>query len=347
MRTLSLFLLLAAWLTLNLRAEIVTLSDGRVIEGEIISENESDIVIKVASGKMTLKREEIQSIDKRKSATAQLRDRMDALAKGKDNDNKDEWLTLAESAGAKGARDEATRAYSRVIQLDPNHSAARKALGFVKSNGEWVLKSDLKERDNAAPGRDGTAARDTSREPMSKEKLAAAAGLNAVTSADEKQVNCPNCHGTGIWIMLPCLNCNKSSKPGYKNMGDHFEMDQRCGGTGKTVGMYCDLCNKTGKVLLSHLTPASGGTKQPPNGRLWCPVCHGTGVETFLPCNQCKRSKWPGYLFMGDHIILCNSCGGAGKKAALDCANCNKTGLVNAIQTDPNKQYGIGVGPNK
>ncbi len=348
MRCFSRVLLTVAWMCLNLHAEIVTMSDGRVIEGDVVSENESEIVVKVASGKMTLKREEIQSVEKKKSAASTLRDKMDKLTKSADKDSKDEWMTLAESASAKGAREEANRAYNRVIQIDPNNSAARKALGFVKSNGEWVLKSDLKERDKATDGPNAAAANPSngySKEGMSKEKIAAAAGLNEVTSIDEKPVNCPNCNGTGIWIVLPCLNCNKSGKPGYKNLGDHFEMDQRCGGTGKTIGMYCDLCNRTGKVLLSHISPMKGGTKQPPNGRLWCPVCHGSGVETYLPCNQCKRSKWPGYMFMGDEVLRCNSCGGAGKKAALDCNFCNKTGLVNAEKTDPKKQFGIGVGP--
>ncbi len=145
--------------------------------------------------------------------------------------------------------------------------------------------------------------------------------------------------------MLPCLNCNKSDKPGYKNLGDHYEIDQRCGGTGKVVGMYCELCNKTGKVMLSHLMPANGGTKTPPAGRAWCPVCNGTGVEKYIPCLQCKRSKWPGYNFFGDRVEVCNSCGGMGKKVGIQCANCNCTGLVNATQTDPTKQFGIGVGP--
>ncbi|MEI6232531.1 MAG: hypothetical protein WCT04_05735 [Planctomycetota bacterium] len=327
------------------RAEIVTMSDGRVIEGEVVSETETTIVLKVISGKMTLKREEIQNIDKKKSAAAQLRDKMDELAKSKDKDNKEEWLALGDSANEKGARDEATRAYKRVIELDPNNSPAHRALGYVKSNGDWVLKTDIKDAKDQRerPAGESKKYEFTGKE-QSKDRLAAMAGVNEVTSSDEKPVNCPNCHGTGVWIMLPCLNCNKSGKPGYKNMGDHLEMDQRCGGTGKVVGMYCDLCNKTGKVLLSHIMPSKGGKKEPPAGRKWCPVCNGSGVETFGACLQCKRSKWPGFLFMGDQVIRCNSCGGAGKKAMLDCANCNRTGLVNATQTDPNKQFGIGVG---
>src|SRR6185295_9068461 len=136
----------------------------------------------------------------------------------------------------------------------------------------------------------------------------------------------------------------KSDKPGYKNLGDHYEKDQRCDGTGKVVGMWCDLCNRKGKVMLSHLTPANGGNKPAPSGWSWCPTCNGTGQEKYLQCLQCKRSQWPGYLNLGDQVVVCNSCNGAGKKPALECSHCKGKGIVSAYQPgDPQKAYGAGA----
>ncbi|HLX64495.1 MAG TPA: hypothetical protein VKX17_24695 [Planctomycetota bacterium] len=334
-------LVLTALLSFVLRADIITLSDGRVVEGDIVSENAAEIVVKASGVKTTIKREEIQSIEKKKSPGAVMREKSDALSKGSDKENKDAWLALAVEASKVGARDESQKAYLRVLQLDADNSEARKALGYVMNNGAWALKSDLKAAANADPNAKPAGAA----EPKAFNK-AAAAGVNGFGSLDEKPVNCPRCNGTGVWIMLTCLNCNKSGKPGYKNLGDHYEMDQRCGGTGKVVGMYCELCNRTGKVMLSHVTPANGGQKPAPAGWAWCSVCKGTGQESWLPCNQCKRSQWPGYLNMGDQVIVCNSCGGLGKKPALECATCKGKGIVPAAPPgDPNKSFGIGVGP--
>lgn len=315
-----------------LRADIVTLTDGRTVEGDIVSETPTEIVIKAKAGKTTIKREEIQSIEKRKSDAVQLREAMDALEKSAKKDDAGEWMKMAQRAKQKNERIEAQHAFEKVLKLEPENETARTEMGFVKLNGKWVAKNDLKEPATKTPFDPTKAAPGT----MTKEQMAKAAGVNGFAPEGEKPVNCPKCNGTGIWITLPCLNCSKSDKPGYKMLGDHYEMDQRCGGTGKIIGAYCEFCKRTGKVMMSHIAPADGGTKKPNSGMQWCPVCNGTGWEKFLECNQCKRSKWPGYLFLGDQVVLCTSCGGAAKKPALACGTCKQTGMV-PLKTEPSK----------
>jgi hypothetical protein len=316
------------------RADIVTLIDGRTIEGDVVAEAPDSITVKVAIGKTVVKREEIQKIEHTKSARAVIREKFDALAKTKGD--ADAWLKLAAEAKRAGAQDEAVDAYKKVVEIEIDNETANLALGRVKSGEHWTEKSEPTPKASAkgegkkSPGNQVTPFETDTSAAMPKDKLAQAAGVQGFAPHNEQTVKCPGCNGTGIAVMLPCLNCNKSGKPGYKKINDHFEVDQRCGGTGQTVGLYCGLCNRSGKVLLSHITPANGGTKAPPNGMKWCPNCNGTGIETFLPCNQCKRSKWPGYMFMGDHLEVCNRCNGAGKTAALDCGVCKKTGVVPA-----------------
>src|SRR5205823_6388072 len=108
MRTsLKTLLWLAAVLSSRLRGDIITLTDGRTVEGEIVAENATEIVVKAPVGKTTIKREEIQSIEKRKSPAAIAREKAEALAKSSDKDNKDAWLKFADQASQDGARDEA------------------------------------------------------------------------------------------------------------------------------------------------------------------------------------------------------------------------------------------------
>lgn len=158
-----------------------------------------------------------------------------------------------------------------------------------------------------------------------REKIAKFAGVSKLS---EKPSKCPKCVGTGIAIWLECLNCNKSGKPGYKNMGDYWEVCRRCTGAGRIAAARCNTCTGTGSVLLSKLAPADGGVKEPPKGMKWCEDCTGTGVLVWNDCAQCKRSKYPGYLFLGDSVTLCNRCNGSTKLAGLACAKCKQKGVL-------------------
>jgi len=148
-----------------------------------------------------------------------------------------------------------------------------------------------------------------------------------VRAESEQAVDCPKCHGKGIALEIECPSCIHSPKPGYNNMGERLEMCQRCKGTAKIIGAYCSMCTK-GKVYLSQFKPCDGGTKPPPSGWLWCPKCMGSGVESWIPCNQCKRSKWPGYTQMGEGLMLCNRCNGKGQLPGLACTTCEGKGTV-------------------
>ena len=171
-----------------------------------------------------------------------------------------------------------------------------------------------------------------------REGRAAMVGASKLSDISEKTVDCPKCSGTGFRYKLECLNCNKSGKPGYKHVGHSYELCGRCGGTGFAAVYHCALCSGTGKVYPSHITPADGGTKRPPPNFNWCGKCSGTGIEIWDACNQCKRSKYPGYMFFGDHLELCNRCNGATRLPALKCTVCRGTGFVQ-IHGDAQMQF--------
>lgn len=166
------------------------------------------------------------------------------------------------------------------------------------------------------------------RAQVDREKIAKVAGISKLSDLSEKPSKCPKCVGTGIAIWLECLNCNKSGKAGYKNMGDYWEVCKRCTGAGRIAAARCNTCTGTGSVLLSKLTPVDGGIKEPPKGMKWCEDCTGTGVMVWNDCAQCKRSKFPGYLFHGDSVSLCNRCNGATKLPGLACSKCKQKGVL-------------------
>jgi hypothetical protein len=65
--------------------------------------------------------------------------RLDALAK----DDAAAAYRLALALQDEGFADLATRAHQRVLAADPDHPAARRALGFEKVDGRWLTGDDL------------------------------------------------------------------------------------------------------------------------------------------------------------------------------------------------------------
>jgi len=63
-----------------------------------------------------------------------------------------------------------------------------------------------------------------------------------------------------------------------------------------------------------------------------CPKCNGSGVEIWVTCRQCERSKRPGWCYFGEGFRLCTTCKGTARIPALRCRYCRGTGKV-----DPNK----------
>lgn len=200
-------------------------------------------------------------------------------------------------------------------------------------NGTLELRrADIVEIRKEAPPKVNAPVADTTpnreQTPAERETIRKISGGGPLANLAEKPQKCPKCTGTGIAIWLECLNCNKSGKPGYKNFGDYWEVCKRCTGAGRIAAAKCNTCLGKGNVLLSQIKPADGGKKDPPKGSKWCEDCDGTGAAIWSECPQCKRSKFPGYLFHGDSVTLCNRCNGAGKFPGLGCGKCKQKGVL-------------------
>jgi hypothetical protein len=139
-------------------------------------------------------------------------------------------------------------------------------------------------------------------------------------------VACRKCNGTGCMHWMPCIQCKKSRKPGYLNMGDHFELCNRCRGKGKLPGIQCDECGGKGKVDPDKPVKRKG--RRIPKDHTICVTCSGTGFTDWLECVQCRRSDYPGYTFFGEYYTRCNRCKGRGKLPGIRCAQCGGRGIV-------------------
>jgi poly(3-hydroxybutyrate) depolymerase len=101
--------------------DIVTLKGGQKLEGRVISENDAAVVIRTPQGEKKVPRAKVDQVKKCKS----IYDTFDA----KLADAKDVKALLQVAAWANSNRlfPEAIAAYRRVLDLDPNNAAAKKA----------------------------------------------------------------------------------------------------------------------------------------------------------------------------------------------------------------------------
>ena len=121
---------------LPVRADVVTLRGGNRIEGLILDHktNEREIRLLTLKGEVPIPRS--QAVDVRQEGTALERyEFAQKLLKADDVSSQFELARWCEAndlaAAAKGRLEQ-------VIHLDPNHAAARRLLGFVRQNGQWV-----------------------------------------------------------------------------------------------------------------------------------------------------------------------------------------------------------------
>ncbi|MBI3831828.1 MAG: hypothetical protein HY291_20065 [Planctomycetes bacterium] len=309
---------------LNASADIFILQDGNTIEGDVISETDSEITIQGRFGKTKLKRADIREIQKKQSPHAMFVERLDELQKSDKKDDKDSWLDLGRFAKSAGQREDTHKAYAQVLKLDANNEEAHLALGHVRQLGSWITAEEKRKLEGG--GNAAAANNDDKNAGGGGPSQVASLGIVDTKSGSSKRVDCSACGATGYSGWFDCKQCKRSGKPGWLNMGEHMEMCGTCHGKGKLPGVPCKQCGGTGKV--DPEKPATPMGRPIPPGFDLCSGCGGTGYETWNPCNQCKRSPQPGYLDMNGYIQICTRCSGYGKMPGVPCSKCNTTGLV-------------------
>ena len=125
-------------------ADVVVLKDGRRIEGTLVREDESRVVLSTGLGELEFERAQVERILRGKSAREEFAEREAAARTAED------FFTLGEWAATKRLESLARRAWRRAVELDGDHAGARARLGFVRHEGEWMTPEERERRVRAA-----------------------------------------------------------------------------------------------------------------------------------------------------------------------------------------------------
>ncbi len=149
MRTLTFILLILLFCGAT-RADVIHLKDGRKLEGEIIDETTSHIVLKLSFGEQKIARSDIARIEKKSSPRAEFLERLEALQK----DDVSGRVELARFAMKNRLRKEAKSLWEEVVKLEAGNTEAHEELGHVQHRGKWVTRAEKRrlerEVDNKA-----------------------------------------------------------------------------------------------------------------------------------------------------------------------------------------------------
>ncbi len=127
---------LAVLLCSSARADIYVMKDGRRIEGSLVKEEQGVLTVKTDIGELKLARSDITEIVARKTAAQEFDERMQNAKTA------EEFFQAGEFARTSKMKREAQKAWKKALEVDPDHVAARTALGFVLYKGQWLTPEE-------------------------------------------------------------------------------------------------------------------------------------------------------------------------------------------------------------
>jgi hypothetical protein len=131
----------------NLRADTVTLTNGKVLEGRV-TEDGDKIIVELPFGVIKLNRSQVRSIVTKATVQDELAERRAALQKKLAEETPPAkaaaqlWFELAKWAGERELTHAQNELLRTVIALDSEHAGARKAQGYVQHNGRWMSRAE-------------------------------------------------------------------------------------------------------------------------------------------------------------------------------------------------------------
>lgn len=129
-------------LALPSRADVLTTTDGLVLEGGTSRDEGGNWVIETSDGRVVLPAARVAGV----RAGDGVRTRLDLRCRALAATDADGWYRLALEAEAAGLADLVREAHEHVVALRPDHAASRRALGQEKVDGEWVSVEAARRR---------------------------------------------------------------------------------------------------------------------------------------------------------------------------------------------------------
>jgi len=135
-------LLLSLLVVVSAHADVIHLKTGRV-EGTVVSQTDSHIVVQTKVGKVTFRRTDVVRIEE-KTSPLQTYQKMAAQLK---DDDADGHFSIGRWCTDHHLTRQAREHYEKVLAIDANHAGARQRLGYVLKDGKWLTRSEAKEAD--------------------------------------------------------------------------------------------------------------------------------------------------------------------------------------------------------
>ena len=118
-------------------ADEVILRNGAVFSGSVREEGDR-VVVQMDIGTMSFKKVDVRSIVRSEDPVKELERKL------KTTEGAQGHYDVAMWARERGLSAKSNEVLKKVIELDPDHADARKALGFEKVNGSWLEGDELK-----------------------------------------------------------------------------------------------------------------------------------------------------------------------------------------------------------
>jgi hypothetical protein len=114
--------------------DVVTTKGGLSLEGPVTRSADGSVTVATETGDVRIEADDVGTV----AAGEGPRARAKAALSEADPDDVQANYRLAVAFEADGLVDLAKRAYERVVDADPDHAAARRALGYEKVDGRWA-----------------------------------------------------------------------------------------------------------------------------------------------------------------------------------------------------------------
>ncbi|MEW6744342.1 MAG: hypothetical protein AB1486_16430 [Planctomycetota bacterium] len=120
-------------------ADVVTMKDGRKIEGNIEKQDASEVQVKTPYGVIKLRRSEIERIELGDTPEDTFRKRYASVSKT----DPGALFDLAMWCKEQRLKKEYRQLLDEILKLRPDHDGAHEELGHVRYDGKWFTKSEL------------------------------------------------------------------------------------------------------------------------------------------------------------------------------------------------------------
>jgi len=119
-------------------ADVVRLKDGRTLRGDIERQDDGTLVVHHRLGAARVDPDDVVEIEEVEEPWQKLPRLQATLGQG----TADERFQLARWCAEHELIAAAAEAYRSVLDVDPDHAGARRALGFVRHEGEWMTPAE-------------------------------------------------------------------------------------------------------------------------------------------------------------------------------------------------------------